>query len=109
MKLCPYCGRANPDQATECRKCEGPFQVRRPSIIKPQKSSWVSPEKARELRQKALSALVLGLMVKVYWGGYGPWPVIDYGPWAGIRSWLEPLLLYSGGAGYLLGWVLAFV
>jgi hypothetical protein len=105
MKLCPYCGYANDDKAIQCRKCDGPF-VRRPAPTIPRKSYWIGPEKARVIRQKALSALVLGLLVKVYWGGYGPWPVIDYPPWAEIRPWLEPLLLYGGGVGYLMGWVL---
>jgi len=50
--------------------------------------------------------VVLGLLVKVYWGGYGPWPVIDYPPLVQVRPWLEPLLLYGGGVGYLVGWVL---
>jgi hypothetical protein len=59
------------------------------------------------IREKALSAVVIGLLVKVYWGGYGPWPVIDYPPWAQIRPWLEPLLLYGGALGYLMGWVLS--
>jgi hypothetical protein len=53
--------------------------------------------------------VTLGLLVKVYWGGYGPWPVIDYPPWAEVRIWLEPLLLYGGVAGYFLGWVLKFI
>jgi hypothetical protein len=69
----------------------------------------MGPERARAVRQKALVAVVLGLLVKVYWGGYGPWPVIDYAPLAQIRPWLEPLLLYAGVAGYLIGWVLRFV
>jgi hypothetical protein len=53
--------------------------------------------------------VTLGLLVKVYWGGYGPWPVIDYPPWAEVRIWLEPLLLYGGVASYFLGWVLKFI
>jgi hypothetical protein len=108
MKLCPYCGYANEDNATQCRKCDGSF-VRRLVTIVPQKTYWIGPEKAHALRNKALSVLVLGLLVKVYWGGYGPWPVIDYPPWAQIRPWLEPLLLYAGGMCYLAGWVLSSV
>jgi hypothetical protein len=49
------------------------------------------------------------LLIKVYWGGYGPWPVIDYAPFAQARLWLEPLLLYGGGVGYLVGWALSRV
>jgi len=61
------------------------------------------------MRSRALSAVVLGLMVTVYWGGHGPWPVIDYPPWAEIRPWLQSLLLYGGGVGYFAGWVLGRV
>jgi len=51
----------------------------------------------------------LGLLVKVYWGGYGPWPVIDSRPWANIRPWLEPLLFFGGVLGYVSGWLLSFI
>jgi len=108
MKSCPYCGYSNLDNATQCRKCDGPFISRPISAFSP-KYYWIGPEKARAFRNKALAVLTLGLMVKVYWGGYGPWPVIDYPPWAVVRPWLEPLLLYGGIAGYLLGWVLKFI
>ena len=83
--------------------------VRRPATTHPRRPHRIGPEKARMIRQKALSAVVLGLLVKVYWGGYGPWPVIDYAPWAQIRPWLEPVLLYGGALGYLVGWVLSSV
>jgi hypothetical protein len=53
--------------------------------------------------------VVLGLLVKVYWRGYGAWPVTDYAPWAQIPPWREPLLLYGGAVGYLVGWVLSRV
>jgi len=108
MKRCPFCGYSNNDNATQCRKCDGPFVSRRTTKLSP-KTYWIGPEKAHEFRNKALSALVLGLMVKVYWGGYGWWPVIDYPPWALIRPWLEPLLIYGGGVAYLVGWVLSRV
>jgi ribosomal protein L40E len=106
MKLCPFCGYSNHDNAQQCRKCDGPL-VRPPATGLPRKSVRIGPEKARVIRERALSAVVLGLLVKVYWGGYGPWPVIDYPPWAGIRPWLEPLLLFGGALGYLVGWVLS--
>ncbi|MGA2610133.1 MAG: hypothetical protein ABSH01_22045 [Terriglobia bacterium] len=108
MKLCPCCGYSNFGNTTHCRKCHGPL-VSQPATTVLQKSYWIGPEKARVIRNKALAAVILGLMVKVYWGGYGPWPVIDYLPWAQIRPWLEPLLLYGGGVGYLAGWVLSRV
>jgi len=106
MRQCPYCGYANLDQATQCRKCESPLDIQGGSLYE---SYWIGPQKARAIRDKALSVLVLGLLVKVYWGGYGPWPVIDYPPWANIRPWLEPLLLYSGAAAYVVGWILRFI
>ena len=106
MKRCPFCGYSNNDNATQCRKCDGPF-VRRPAPAISPKPRIIGSERARLIRQKALTAVVLGLLVKVYWGGYGPWPVIDYPPWAEIRPWLEPLLLYGGALGYLAGWVLS--
>ena len=108
MKLCPYCGYSNYDKATQCRKCDAPF-VSQLTTSLTQKSHWIGPEKARAIRGKALSVVALGLLVKVYWGGRGPWPVIDYPPLAQIRAWLEPLLLYGGGIGYLVGWVLNFI
>ena len=108
MKLCPYCGYANHDNATQCRKCDGPLAWRPTTYLSP-KSYWIGPEKARKIRDKALAVVVLGLLIKVYWGGYGPWPVIDYAPLAKLRPWLEPLLLYAGGVGYLVGWVLSRV
>ncbi|MGA2629850.1 MAG: hypothetical protein ABSG54_06500 [Terriglobia bacterium] len=48
-------------------------------------------------------------MIKVYWGGYGPWAVIDVPVLSDIRPWLEPLLLYGGALGYVVGWVLNWV
>ena len=108
MKRCPYCGYSNYDNATQCRKCDGPF-VRRPATTLSQKSYWVGPGKARRIRNWALAVVVLGLVIKLYWGGYGPWPVIDNPFWAQVCSWLEPLLLYGGGAGYLAGWALSRV
>ena len=109
MKRCPYCGYSNLDNATQCRKCDGPFVSRPATTLSSSKAYWMGPAKAHNLRNKALAVLTLGLMVKVYWGGYGPWPVIDYPPWAQIRTWLEPVLICGGTAGYLLGWVLKFV
>ena len=108
MKLCPYCGYANNDNVTQCRKCDGPFVIR-PATPLVRKSYWIGPEKAHAIRNKALAAVLLGLLVKVYWGGYGPWPVLDYPPLVQVRSWLEPLLLYGGAVGYFAGWVLSRV
>jgi len=107
MKSCPYCGYSNYDHATICRKCDGPFVA--PGTVYPGESPRVGPSRAHKLRSRALAMIVLGLLIKVYWGGYGPWPVIDYEPFAHIRPWLEPLLLYGGVALYLLGWIARFV
>jgi len=107
MIQCPYCGYSNYEHATACRKCEASFVA--PGTTYPYKSFWFGPEKARVLRDKGLSAIVLGLMIKVYWGGYGPWPVLDHPALAHMRTWGEPLLLYGGAALYLLGWVLKFI
>ncbi|HLI31032.1 MAG TPA: hypothetical protein VKV79_08045 [Terriglobia bacterium] len=59
-----------------------------------------------ELRRKALAALTLGLMMKVYWGGYGPWTAVSTPTLINLRDWLEPLLLNGGVIGYCAGWVL---
>ncbi len=107
MKRCPYCGYSNYDQASECRKCQASFL---PQGSTPHTTShWFGPEKARALRSKALAAVVLGLMMWVYWGGHGPWQVIDTPRLAGVRSWLEPLLIFGGGFLYVLGIFLQWV
>jgi len=108
MKLCPYCGYSNYDQAMECRKCQASLVSRGPArAYKPNR--MVGPEKAHVIRSKALSFIVLGLLIKVYWGGYGPWPVIDNPTMALLRTWLEPLFIFGGALGYLTGWVLNWV
>lgn len=108
MKHCPYCNFANYDQATECRKCQGSF-VTASSGGPLSKSHLVGPLKAHDIRRKALSFIVLGLLIRVYWGGYGPWPVMDNPTLVALSDWLEPLFLYGGILGYLAGWVLNWV
>ena len=108
MKLCPYCGYSNLDAATACRKCEGSF-VSAGGTVYQQKALLIGPEKAHNLRRRALSAVALGLLIRVYWGGAGPWPVLDNPSLASIRTWLEPALLFGGAALYLLGWILNWV
>lgn len=107
MKQCPYCGWANSDTATECRKCRSSLVYSFSGTV--YKSYWVGPQKARTIRDKALSAIVLALLIKVYWGGYGPWPIIDNPTLANLRTWVEPLLLYGGVAAYVVGWVLNYI
>lgn len=108
MKRCSYCGYSNLDTATQCRKCDGPFGVA-PHLAAAKRSYRIGPVKGHEIRRKALSMIVIGLLIKVYWGGYGPWPIIDSPPLVGLRSWLEPLLLYGGvllyGCGWLANWI----
>lgn len=104
MKLCPYCGYSNYDQATECRKCDASFVPQQAPTV--YKSFWFGPKKAHALRAKALAIFVLGMLIKVYWGGKGPWPVVDSPTLASLRSWLEPLLLYAGAVLYVAGLVL---
>ena len=107
MKQCPYCGYTNLDTATVCHKCDGSFVYQQAPTLR--KTHWVGPVKAQAIRSKALTAIVVGLLIKVYSGGYGPWPVIDYPPWTHIRPWLEPLLLFGGVLVYLAGWVLKWI
>jgi hypothetical protein len=75
-------------------------QVARSTRAKP---SRIAPYRARAMRSQALSMVVLGLLIKVYWGGYGPWPTIDFPTLVTIRIYAEPLLLYGGAALYLFG------
>jgi len=106
MKQCGFCGIYNEDSVVECTKCGAELAVV-PARL--QRTCRFGPTKAHEIRGKFLTAIVLGLMMKVYWGGYGPWPVIDVPVLTDVRPWLEPLLLYGGAVGYLAGWVLNWV
>ena len=104
MKNCPYCGYSNYDRATACRKCDTPF-VAQPSTVYQARKYWIGPQRAQVWRGRALSVIVLGLLIKVYWGGYGPWPIIDYPILATLRTYLEPILLFGGVLLYLFGWL----
>lgn len=106
MIQCGHCGIYNPDGATECTQCGERLAYIPPPL---RQTHRFGPQKAKEIRNKALTVIVLGLLIKVYWGGYGPWPVIDIPLLAGARPWLEPLLLYGGAVGYVVGWVLNWV
>ena len=105
MKQCPYCGTYSPDTAAACSKCRAIL----PEAHHQFKTYRFGPMKARNLRSKALAAIAIGLLIRVYWGGYGPWPVIDVPVLSDIRPWLEPLLLYGGAVAYLTGWVLKWI
>jgi hypothetical protein len=108
MKKCPFCGYSNYDRATVCRKCDNSF-VAEVGTVYQGRSYWLGPEKSKRIRSQALSFIVLGLLIKVYWGGYGPWPVIDLPILATMRTYLEPLLLFGGAALYIFGWIAAFI
>lgn len=108
MKTCPYCNYSNYDNATVCRKCDGPFVVD-PGTVYHGRTYWMGPEKAKTIRSRALSLIVLGLLIKVYWGGYGPWPTIDFPVLVTARGILEPLLLYGGAVLYVFGWIVTYV
>jgi hypothetical protein len=108
MKACPYCGHANYDFAHTCRKCEASL-VAAPGTVFRTRKYLIGPDRARSLRNRALFLIVLGLLMKVYWGGRVPWPTIDNPTLVAIRAWLEPLLLLGGAALYLLGWILRSV
>jgi hypothetical protein len=108
MKKCPYCGYSNYDNATQCRKCDNSFEVTSGTVYKG-RAYLIGPARGRRLRDRALSLIVLGLLMRVYWGGYGPWPTIDFPALVSIRVWLEPLFLYGGGALYALGLLGRFI
>jgi hypothetical protein len=108
MKACPYCGYSNHDNAVECRSCQASFLEQGGTLYKG-RTYWVGPQKARDIRRKALSFVVLALLMKVYWGGYGPWPVVDLPILVSLRAWLEPLFLYGGATAYVAGWVLNWI
>ncbi len=108
MKPCPYCGYSNLPDATQCHKCEASF-LPTGTTGTVARSYWIGPVRGKDIRHKALVALVIGLLIMVYWGGYGPWPVVDDPRLASIRGWLQPLLIYGGAVVYGLGWVANWV
>lgn len=107
MKRCPYCGYSNYDTATQCRKCEASFAPQTSALET--RTFWYGPEKARTLRRRALALCVLGVLMKVYWGGHGPWQPVDNPRLVSLRGWLEPLLLVGGGVLYVAGWLLRWI
>lgn len=108
MKRCAYCGHSNLDNAIQCRKCEASLVVSTGTLYEG-RQPLVGSAKAHSIRSKALSLIALGLLINVYWGGKGPWPVLDSSTLAGIRAWLEPALLYGGAGLYVVGWILHWV
>ena len=108
MKTCPYCGYANYDGASACRKCDGSFIVQNATVYQ-DRPHRISPARAKAIRSQALTMIVLGLLIKVYWGGYGPWPTIDFPILATLRVYLEPLLIFGGAALYAFGLLATFI
>ena len=108
MKNCPYCGYSNYDHANVCRKCDNPL-VTEGGTVYQGPSYWMGPASAKLIRSRALSMIVLGLLIKVYWGGYGPWPTIDFPVFVTLRLYLEPLLLFGGAALYAFGLIANFI
>ncbi len=104
MKPCPQCGLSNKDEATECWKCGQPFVT-----LVPQKNYRFGPDRAQELRGRALRFVLLGAVMKFVWGGYMSWQVWDHPAFAAVRAWLVPLFIAGGLAVYALGWVLRSV
>jgi hypothetical protein len=105
MKRCGYCGFPVYGYALECAKCHFPL-TQTGTLYAPAKSALIGAERAHDIRRKALAAVALALMMKVYWSGYGPWPMVASHELLTIRHWLEPLLMNGGAVGYGIGWIL---
>ena len=108
MKICPYCGVSNVDGASTCYKCESSLNHQTGTVYSG-KRRLIDPLQAKYVRDRGLALLVLGLMIKVYWGGYGPWSPIDTPTLVDIRPWLQPLLIYGGIVIYAAGWALKYL
>jgi hypothetical protein len=108
MKSCPYCNYSNYENSTVCRNCDSPFGTLGGTVFEI-RTQVIGPQRAKPIRSRALCMLVLGLLMKVYWGGYGPWPTVDLPLLVVLRLWLEPLLLYGGAALYVLGWAAVLI
>jgi hypothetical protein len=104
MKNCPYCNYSNYDNATACRKCDASFGPERGTIYQPP-TYWMGPARAKTIRSRALAMVALGLLIKVYWGDFGPWQPVDLPILLTLRKFLEPPLLFGGAALYIFGWI----
>jgi len=108
MKNCPYCGYSNYDNAPVCRKCDNSSLATGGTVYQG-RTYWIGPDRGKVIRGRALSIIVLGLLMKVYWGGYGPWPTIDSPILVTLRTFLEPLLLYGGVVLWAFGWIGCYI
>jgi hypothetical protein len=109
MTRCPYCGHVNNAAAVQCRGCENFLVSPGGTVFCPAKPLLIGPQKAHDIRNKALAAIALSLLIRVYWGGYGPWPVVDDPTLLSFRVWLEPFLLYGGALSYFVGYLLRWI
>lgn len=105
MERCPRCSFPIFGLALECSKCHFPL-TQAGAIAAPARAPLIGAEKAKEIRRKALAAIVIGLLMRVYWGAHGPWPVPNDPTLLSLRNWLEPLFLTGGVIAYAAGWVL---
>lgn len=105
MHRCPRCSFPVYGFALECAKCHYPL-TQGGTLYAPVRHPLVGAGKAHDIRKKALAALTLALLMKVYWGGHGPWPVVADPTLESLRHWFEPLLFSGGLIGYAAGWVL---
>jgi hypothetical protein len=106
MKSCAFCGYANEDVVQSCVKCGTSLE----SLPKIEiRTLRFGPYKAHDLRKKAIGFFVVGLMIKVYWGGYGTWEPYDTDLLMNVRTWIQPALLYGGAITYAVGWVLNWI
>ncbi|MFZ0963477.1 MAG: hypothetical protein WAO35_21660 [Terriglobia bacterium] len=105
MKSCPYCNYSNYDNATVCRKCDASFVAPEHGTVDRPSGYWMGPQRAKTIRSRALAMIVLGLLIRVYWGDFGPWQPVDFPILLTLRSFLQPILLYGGAALYIFGWI----
>ena len=105
MSRCPHCSFPYYGYALECAKCHFPL-AQGGVLYAAARAPLVGEHKARDIRRKALAFVALALLMKVYWGGYGPWPVSADPTLLSLRHWLEPLFFNGGIVGYAAGWVL---
>lgn len=105
MERCPRCSFPIFGFAIECAKCHFPLG-HAGTLVAPARTLLVGAEKAKDIRRKALAAIVIALLMKIYWGAHGPWPVPTDPTFLSLRHWLEPLAFNGGIIAYAAGWIL---
>ena len=106
MKSCPECGYSNPHDATDCWKCNCALAYVGMKQFVPRERWWVGPQRAMDIRKKALAFAVLGLLLQVYWGGLGPLAGVSDPTLLKLKDSLQPLFTAGGLVTYAAGWVL---